>query len=279
MPRASEKPTTDKGQEMTSDIRKQRETIEKKLADLRAQTRDNKVQRCQREAKEQDVNLKHAKVDHVRGIIGGAELASIESEVAAAHAAVEQARETQEVTQAAAKAEERALTRFLMENWDVLAADALAISTKAQENVEKANALIGQIPREIDRARKAWAPLVAASKLQSNIPTVELPPVSTIPLRPPGVDLDGSIIRGTDEWGRPLGDIGLNRSEKTAGLLEQANREVAEQAAKNAGIAAPDGADAEAIMDTARAMTTEELAEQKEKAKQEREANLQAAKG
>ena len=99
------------------------------------------------------------------------------------------------------------------------------------------------------------------------MPKLDIEPVPTIPLRPPGVGPDGKIITGEDEFGRPLGDVGLNREQKNANLLEQARREQAEAAARHAGITVPEGADAEAVMDAARAKSPEEVAAEREQHK------------
>jgi hypothetical protein len=263
---------------MTDDPHKRRKQIEENLTDLQAQ-RSNDVPRLTREASEQERNWKYANVDHVRGIIGGAELATVESEVQAARDAVTEATERQEVIAAAIKAEERALTRHLLENFDVFAADCMKVAEQIEKNRAKVNDVLLTMRGQHNQLHAKWAPLIAASKLQHNVPKLDIEPVPTIPLRPPGVGPDGKIITGEDEFGRPLGDVGLNREQKNANLLEQARREQAEAAARHAGITVPEGADAEAVMDAARAKSPEEVAAEREQHKREREANLQAAKG
>lgn len=264
---------------MTDDPHKQRKAIEENLAQIREQFHTAEVGRYKRESEEQAKNLKHAHIDHARHIIGGADLAVVEGEAADAEQAHTDAVERAEILQAAIGKEERALKKHLAEHFDTFAQDCLRISKKVEENIGKANGYINTVREQRLQLHAKWRPLLEAVKLMTNIPKLEIEPLPVSPLRPPGVDADGKIIRGSDEWGRPLGDVGLNRSERTADLLAQARREQAEAAARQAGIEVPAGADAEAVMDAARALTPAELKEQKEQNKREREANLQAAKG
>jgi hypothetical protein len=262
---------------MTEDPRKRRKEIEENLADLRAQLRAGEVPQRKRESEELEKNLKFAHIDHARHIIDTAELGVVIGEAADARQALADATERQDILQGAVTAEERDLKKHLVENFDVFAGDCMKIAAKVEENRDKVNTIIATMREQRATLAAKWAPLVEAVKLQTNVPRIEIELLPTIPLRPPGVGADGKIIRGTDDWGRPLGDVGLNRSERTAEGLAQAKREAAEQAAKRAGVAVPEGADAEAVIDAARAMTPEQLAEQKKQHEAEQAANLAAS--
>jgi hypothetical protein len=249
---------------MSESPHKQRQKMEETIADLRAQVRAGEVPRAQREADEQEKNVRDAHIDQVRGIINTEELEKVITEAADARTALADATARQHILDAACVAEERALKKHLAEHFDLFASDCMRIAEKVEENRAKVNSLIATMVEQREILYRKWQPLVAASKLQHSVPKLDIQPLPTIPLRPPGIDADGKIITGRDEWNRPLGDVGLDRSEKGAEILAQAQREQAQQ---------------EGDQDSSRAMSVEELAAQKDQHRQEREANLQAAKG
>jgi hypothetical protein len=232
-----------------------------------------------REASEQGaIHLKQAAIERVREKITAAELDEAEAVAADLEATWKAAKEREVVTQAAIAAEELALKECLRANWDVFVADALVVSAACEKRMREANRAIELIQKNVNKAQAFWEPLVRAANLNTSIPKLDVSPVPLVPMRPPGVAADGTIISGEDEYGRQIGDVRRGEAVYTAEQYAEMKREEqARLAEARAQAIAPIGSyDDEEARDAARAMSQSDLVRVKQESEAQRLANIQA---
>jgi hypothetical protein len=257
---------------MTDDPRKRLQAMIDKLSELKAIHPSEAVGRCRRADQEKRTQLGAWKVDHARGIIGLADLAAVEGEAADAEVALNEAVEYQQTIEQAIQAEEKAIPRFIMDNWDVFASDAMKASRKAEEYLERANRARQVILAHHQAAVSAWAPLVAAARgyLPRGVPALTLPTVPAGPLRPEGVNENGEIT--TQKF--------VPKTEMTEEKLEAMREETRENERKSfpnrQPLSAPVGPIDQFDADDKRAMSPEEVASLKKDTEAERLANAVA---
>lgn len=83
----------------------------------------------------------------------------------------------------------RNLSEYLAEHFDVFGEDALKLSVRAEEALQKANRAVMLADNLWKGAVSAWAPLCAAKSV-AGVPPFPLSAASPIPARPPAVKVD-----------------------------------------------------------------------------------------
>jgi hypothetical protein len=273
----TDKPNAPDTQITPDEARTQRVTLEHKIAEFRALRLPSDTARKRQAYEQAKSHLKQAHVEHVRRQIPQARLDKEIHRVEELLTEYERAVERQDVTATALTQEEKALQRHLMTHWGVFAADALKISAQADAARDKVNRALDAIRSHHARAQAAWEPLWRAANLNHGVPALNLQPVPAVSTRPPGVDADGQVIRGTDEFGRRIGDERQElRNEMTPERWESLRREQTDNAAK-----APDATPvqphmSEAERDRARALSPADRERLKTQTENERLQNIQA---
>jgi hypothetical protein len=129
-----------------------------------------------------------ALVEQAKGILGVDIEAALARE-ADAHAAVEEAKARGVAVHRAREESTRHLKEYLAEHFDVFGEQAVKLSERAEEALQKANRAVMLADNLWKDAVSAWAPLCSAKSI-AGAPPFPLSGASPIPARPPAVSVE-----------------------------------------------------------------------------------------
>jgi len=107
--------------------------------------------------------------------------------------ALEHAKARVGATKRAQEESTRNLSEYLAEHFDVFGEDAMKLSARAEEALQKANRAVMLAENLWKDAVSAWAPLCAAKSI-AGVPPFPLSGASPIPARPPAVKVDNDDV-------------------------------------------------------------------------------------